>query len=76
MGYLGSEFLLEPKVREYFRLVAQRDTHLSLSKLLMSPLCLVFYFSQLVYLACFLLIDHELPPEQIRIAKVTCGVDI
>jgi hypothetical protein len=29
-----------------------------------------------IFFSCFFFIDHELKPEQLRIAKITCGVQI
>jgi len=76
MGYWLSDFLLEPVIGEYFKQICENIRHNSLAHMMTSPLFLTFYFGQFIYLCCFNLIDHEMPAEALRIAKLTCGLDI
>ena len=42
----------------------------------MTPICVIYYLSEVIFFCCFFLLDHRLTPEQQRIAKITCGVQI
>lgn len=66
--------MTEKLVREHFRDFID-DLPLKTGKqVLMSPLCLVFYLLEALYIYCYFKFDHEVPDEQIANALKTCNV--
>ena len=77
MGILLSDFLTEREVRTYFRdFVEDMKTYTCWQELWTSPLMVIFYALQFLYLNCYFCLNHELTDEQIQITKKTCGVEI
>lgn len=77
MGLLISEFVMERKIRNYFRDFCEDMQYFeSIWQVFLSPICLVYYVCQVMVFCCLFFVDLELSNEFITMAKKNCGLDV
>jgi len=77
MGLLISEFVMERKIRNYFRDFCEDMQYFeSIWQVFLSPICLVYYVCQVMVFCCLFFVDQELSNEFITMAKKNCGLDV